>query len=105
MNNTILKFRLAALLVSTTLMAGCAAPTPYLDEKFGEAVNTAKAQQIIHPDASKNTNPVAGIDGQAANASIDRYHKSYERPPAQPNVFTIGVGTGTSTSTGTGTTP
>ncbi|MFA5170680.1 MAG: hypothetical protein WC426_03860 [Sulfuriferula sp.] len=95
------QIKLAALLVSTALIAGCAAPTPHLDEKFGEAVNTAKAQQVINPDASKNTNPVAGVDGQAANASIDRYHKSYERPPAQPNVFTIGVGTGTGTSTTT----
>ena len=105
MKNTLLDFKLAALLVTTTLMAGCVAQTPHLDETFGEALNTAKAQQIINPDASQNKDPVAGIDGQAANASIDRYHKSYERPPAQPNVFTIGVGTGTSTSTGTGTTP
>ena len=99
MNSILLKFNLTAVLVSAALLSGCAAPTPHLDEKFGEAVNTAKAQQIINPDASKNTDPVAGVDGQAANATIDRYHKSYERPPAQPNVFTIGVGTGASSST------
>jgi outer membrane murein-binding lipoprotein Lpp len=93
------QFTLAASLVSTMLLAGCVAPTPHLDEKFGEAVNTAKAQQTINPDASRNTNPVAGIDGQAANAAIDRYHKSYERPAAQPSAFTIGIGAGTSTTT------
>jgi hypothetical protein len=101
MKNSTLKGMLAALL--TSLLAGCVAQTPHLDEKFGEAVNTAKAQQIINPDAAQNTDPVAGVDGQAANATIDRYHKSYERPPAQPNVFAIGVGTGT--NAGTGTTP
>ncbi|MDR3390405.1 MAG: hypothetical protein P4L77_01615 [Sulfuriferula sp.] len=101
MKNSTLKGMLTALLAS--LLAGCVAQTPHLDEKFGEAVNTAKAQQIINPDASQNTDPVAGVDGQAANAAVDRYHKSYERPPAQPNVFAIGVGTGT--GAGTGTTP
>jgi len=99
MKSTTLKFMLAASLVSTMLTAGCAATTPNLDQKFGEALNIAKAQQIINPDASQNTNPVYGVDGQAANAAINRYHRSYERPPAQPNVFTIGVGTGTSTTT------
>ena len=97
MHSTTLKIVLAGLLVSAAL-AGCAAKTPRLDARFGDAVNTAKAQQTINPDASRNTDPVAGLDGQAANAAIDRYHKSYEQPPAPGNVFTIGIGGGSGSS-------
>lgn len=79
------------------LLAGCANRMPtQVDQRFGEAVNTAKAQQIINPDAPRNTDPVMGIDGKAADATADRYHKSFETPPAPTNVFTIGVGGGTS---------
>jgi predicted small lipoprotein YifL len=90
------KFILAILLASVAL-TGCATQTPILDQHFGDAVNAAKAQQIINPDASQNTDPVAGIDGQAANASVDRYHKSFVQPPATTNIFNIGVGTGSNT--------
>lgn len=99
-----IKFILAALLAPVVL-ASCATQTPVLDQHFGDAVNAAKALQTINPDASLNADPVAGIDGQAANAAVDRYHRSFERPPATGNVFTIGVGTGGSSgTTGGGTT-
>lgn len=92
MHTSTLKFIFAALLASVA-MAGCASKTPYLDQHFGEAVNAAKAQQTINPEASQNTDPVAGIDGKAANAAVDQYHKSFEQLPATTNVFNIGVGT------------
>ena len=82
------------LLLASVALAGCATKTPVLDQHFGEAVNAAKAQQTINPDASLNQDPVAGIDGQAANGAVDRYHKSFVQPPASTNVFTIGVGGG-----------
>lgn len=87
---------MSAGLLAVTVLAGCAPASPRLDAKFGDAVNTAKAQQIINPDASRNTNPVAGIDGQAANAIINNYHKSYEAPaPASSGVIGVVTGTGT----------
>ncbi len=99
MHTSTLKFILASLFASATL-AGCATNTPVLDERFGEAVNAAKAQQTINPDASLNTDPVAGVDGKAADGAVDRYHKSFVQPPATTNVFTIGIGGGTGTSGG-----
>jgi hypothetical protein len=75
-------------------LGACAAPTPYLDEHFGAAVNTAKAQQTLNPDASRNTDPVAGIDGNAAEAAIDEYHKSFTAPAPTFPVINIGVGGG-----------
>ena len=88
---------MGAGLLAVAVLAGCAPTTPNLDAKFGDAVNKAKAQQIINPDASRNTNPVAGIDGQAANAIIDRYHKVYESPTAAPS-GAIGTVTGGTTT-------
>ena len=99
MHTSTLKFILASLFASATL-AGCATNTPVLDKHFGEAVNAAKAQQTINPDASLNTDPVAGVDGKAADAAVDRYHKSFESPPATGNIFTIGVGGGAGASGG-----
>lgn len=99
MHTSTFKFVLAALLASIA-MVGCATKTPYLDEHFGEAVNAAKAQQTINPDASLNQDPVAGVDGQAANGAVDLYHKSFVQPAATTNVFNIGVGSSSGTSSG-----
>ena len=70
--------------------------TPRLDARFGDAVNLAKAQQTLNPDASKNRNAVAGIDGKAAQETMLRYRESFKSPPPAANVFTIGVSGSTS---------
>lgn len=88
------KWTVGTLMVGAILLAGCVPRSTVVDQHFGEAVNAAKAQQTLNPDASRNRDPASGLDGQAANATIDRYHKSYETPPAPVNVFTIGVGSG-----------
>ena len=91
MKNISINLTLAVLLASAALV-GCATQTPQLDDKFGDAVNSAKALQIINPDASLNTSPPDGMEGRAAGAVMDRYHDSYKNPPVQSNVFTIGIG-------------
>jgi hypothetical protein len=72
-------FRLVLALLPIAL-AGCMTPTPHYDEKFGEAVRAAVAQQTINPDASRNTDPVAGLDGKAATQTINNYDKSFAAP-------------------------
>jgi hypothetical protein len=73
-------FRLILALVPIAL-AGCAeTPTPHYDQRFGEAVRAAVAQQTINPDASKNTDPVAGLDGKAAEQTMNNYDKSFRTP-------------------------
>jgi hypothetical protein len=87
------RFKLSTvLLLASCAIVSCANKPTYLDQHFGEAVNAAKAQQIINPDAPQALYPLGGIDGQAANASIDRYHKTFMTPPATASVFTIGIG-------------
>jgi hypothetical protein len=88
---------LKTLLIGASLasaVGGCAAPTPYFDEHFGLAVNAAKAQQTLNPDASRNTDPVAGIDGTAADHAIDEYHGSFKAPAPTFPVINVGVGGG-----------
>lgn len=93
--------RISMLLVLMSVLTGCASSaTPKIDAAFGDAVNAAKAQQTMHPEASLNTEPVNGLDGEAANAAMDRYHRSFERPPATGNIFNIGVGSGTGSASG-----
>lgn len=81
-------------LILALMLGGCVSTTPKLDEHFGEAVNAAKAQQTINPDASMDTDPVAGIDGVSANAAIENYQKSGEKPAKSVPAFTLGTGAG-----------
>lgn len=83
-------------------LVGCVNQTPKLDDNFGNAVNAAKAQQIINPDAGLAAAPPDGIGGEAANHTIDRYNRSFQAPPVTTNVFTIGVGTGGASGSGSG---
>jgi hypothetical protein len=85
----------AAILVA---LAGCVSPAPYVESQMGHAVSAAKAQQTVNPDASKNPDPVAGIDGRAAKSSVERYEDSFRAPP--PTFEVININTGGSTSGG-----
>jgi type IV pilus biogenesis protein CpaD/CtpE len=81
-------------MLMTAGLVGCVNTSPVVDSNFGNSVNAAKAQQIINPDAALSAAAPDGIGGKPANASLDRYQRSFERPAITPNVFTIGVGTG-----------
>ncbi|MGO4306753.1 hypothetical protein [Cupriavidus sp. RAF12] len=83
---------LATLLTTVAALAGCISTTPVYDAHFGEAVRTVRAMQTLNPDASSNTNTVAGIDGRAATAAMDRYNTLYTKPQSDINAFTVGVG-------------
>jgi hypothetical protein len=85
---------LLSLLAAGTLSA-CAGTTvqttPRWDAKFGANARIALARQVIHPEAGRNRDPVAGMDGRAARSVFERYQKSYTEPAPQPSTFTIGV--------------
>ena len=74
--------------------AGCAAPAPHVDAHLGAAVSAAKAQQTLNPDASRNADPVAGIDGAAAAHAVGEYVNSFKAPPPTFPVINIGAGGG-----------
>ena len=77
-----------------SLLAACTPLTPNLDSHFGDAVNIAKAQQIINPDAANNRDPVSGVDGQAAKETLDNYNKSFKTPAKTTISNTINIGGG-----------
>lgn len=82
-----------ALLV-VVMLSGCAATTtPATDARLGEAMTMLKAQQTMNPDASRNTDPVTGLDGKAAKGALDNYRDSFRKPPVEAaNLLTIGSG-------------
>lgn len=80
--------------LSASLLAACMPLTPNLDSSFGNAVNQAKAQQTLNPDASRNTDPVTGIDGKAGQAVVERYYEGMKQEPAPATVINIGGGLG-----------
>jgi len=86
------KCKMLFSLISLAVFSGCASTTPHLDSKFGHAVNSAKAQQTINPDASSNTDPVSGLDGKAGKESMDRYDDSFKAPKPTFNVININSG-------------
>lgn len=97
MQNLSIKLILAGL-GTCAILAGCSV-TPDYDSKFGDAVNAAKAQQTLNPDAPLNRKAAIGLDGKAADVVIDKYHKSFDAPPPASSTFTIGIGSGSSGTT------
>jgi uncharacterized lipoprotein len=71
------------------LLAACST-TPNYDQRFGDAVRQARLQMTLNPDAGKNTDPVAGLDGKAAKEGVTRYENSFKTPPPVTNVINIG---------------
>lgn len=95
-------FRSAALASLTLVLTACAPTTPTFDRHFGETVPALRAQQTRNPDApiANRNKSVDGIEGRSAREAVDRYYNSFAEPPAQSNVFTIGVGSGSSDAAG-----
>ncbi len=70
-------FCILSITLAIFLLSACAAPTR-LDKDYGKSVKQARINQILDPEAEKNLEPVTGMDGKAAQASIERYRKTFE---------------------------
>lgn len=97
-----IKTKLSLLAAVFVLTACVTSPPPYMDARFGDAVEMSKAQQTANPEASLDTTPVQGIDGQAGDAAFDGYRDSYINRPA-PSRGIINIGTSGSSQGGGGT--
>ena len=74
------------------LLAGCGgmtSATPDYDLKFGNAVREARQRMTLNPGAGTG-DPVAGMDGRAAQEAQERYQDSFKAPPPVVNVINIG---------------
>lgn len=73
------------------LLAGCASITPNFDAKFGDAVRAARQAQTLNPGPrAADTDPVLGLDAQAAVKAQERYQESFKAPPKTFEVINIG---------------
>ena len=100
MKTKLTPFRVFLIVGACAALDGCLSSTPHWDQTFGESIKQVTAMQTLNPRASDNDDPVAGIDGAAADAAQGRYAKSFLTPPPPVNVFTIGVGAGGSGGSG-----
>ena len=55
-----------------------------LDKDYGRSVEQARQNQILNPEGRRNLEPVTGLHGKAAQATIEKYLKSFEQPPETP---------------------
>ncbi len=72
------------------LLAACASNTPNYDAKFGDAVRAARQAQTLNPGAGSDSDPVMGLDAQAAVKAQERYQESFKTPPKTFDVTNIG---------------
>lgn len=79
-----------SIVVLLGLIAGCETMTPNYDTKFGDAVRDARLKMTINPDAGKNPDQVAGLDGKAGTHAIIRYQETFKEPPPTVPVINIG---------------
>jgi type IV pilus biogenesis protein CpaD/CtpE len=68
----------------------CPGPTR-LEEDFGTSFRLQIANQVLNPEAEKNLEPVTGFDGKAAQATMEKYRKEFEKP-APPAPYVLGLG-------------
>jgi len=76
------------------LFSACTSTGKFSDRRksnWGVSFESAKANQILNPEAGKNLNPVSGYDGQAAQITLEKYREDFKRP-APKTVYSISIG-------------
>jgi len=69
-----------AMLVALGMVSltGCVSRGAYIESTLGESLAQTKASQTLNPEASLNTDPVTGLDGQSATNAINSYEQSFK---------------------------
>jgi hypothetical protein len=79
------------LIVAMIFIAGCASQSR-LAMDYGTSYELQKFNQILNAEAEKNLEPVVGINGEAARASIDKYKKGFEKQKTAATVYNFNLG-------------
>ncbi len=64
-----------------------------LDRNWGKSFESAKQNQILNPEAGKDSKPVVGMDGQEAEKIIEKHKQSFEKDQKK-EVYNINLGGG-----------
>ena len=93
MNKTRIVLFLSMLIATALVCSACATPSKVADN-WGTAYYAQKQGQIVNPDASKNLQPVEGLYGQAAEAAMGQYIKSFagKSNSQSSSMGTLGIG-------------
>lgn len=76
---------IAAMFLVIELFAACASR---LEMDYGNSFRLAKEQQILHPEAGDNLEPVTGLDGKAAVVVLEKARSdSGQASPEKPSVL------------------
>lgn len=68
------------MLAALALLVGCGAwqGQSFSDENWGRSFETARLNQTFDPAAGKTAEPVEGLDGTAADNSVEGYKGSFK---------------------------
>ena len=84
-----LKSSYAAIVICLFLSA-CAGPSR-LAMDYGTSYQLNKFNQMANPEAEKNLAPVTGMNGRAAQLTMEKYQKGFEEIAPVTN-YTISLG-------------
>ena len=90
MNKTRIVLFLSMIIATALVCSACATPSKVADN-WGTAYYAQKQGQIVNPDASKNLQPVEGLYGQAAEAAMGQYLKSFTEKASQDSSSSMGA--------------
>ena len=76
-------FLIIGIFTGLLFMSSCIGTTPYTadsttNRNWGKSHGTAIYSQMLNPDADKNLDPVSGLDGSAAEYSVEKYKQSFK---------------------------
>ncbi|MBE9581806.1 MAG: pilus assembly protein [Proteobacteria bacterium] len=90
--------KIIGLIAALSVSSGCGTlpqRETMLDRHWGTSLEATKQSQILNPEAGKNLDPVVELDGQAAEASMEKYRgitKVKETPKIDPARFLLDFG-------------
>ena len=90
MNKTRIVLFLSMIIATALVCSACATPSKVADN-WGTAYYAQKQGQIVNPEASKNLKPVEGLYGQAAEAAMGQYLKSFTETASQGSSSSMGT--------------
>ncbi len=70
---------LIGLIAALLIFSGCGTRETMLSRNWGSSFESAKQSQILNPEAGRNLEPVAGLDGQAAGNSMEKYRQRFKK--------------------------
>jgi hypothetical protein len=88
--------------VSMVTLTGCVSRGAYIESALGESMAQTKASQTLNPEASLNTDPVTGLDGQSATNAINSYEQSFKSQASPMGAGAGGIGGNGSSMFGSG---